>query len=287
MASDIASRDLAVLGLRTRALEVGARADDEAVVFLHGQPGSAEDWLDLLPRVAPFARGVALDWPGFGKADKPPPRAWDFSAGTYSSFLAAALAELGVRRAHLVMHDLGGVAVMWAASHPDAFASAVLIDTGVLIGFRWHPLARLMRVPGVGELMALLRNRPAFRAFVRYYNPQPRPLPRRFVDRWYQEYSRNTARAMAAFYRATAAGSMERLAEPLRRLDRPALVLWGAHDPAVSVDQAERQRESFPAAEVVVLRDSGHWPYLDDPEGGAQAIVPFLERQVARTTAAA
>jgi pimeloyl-ACP methyl ester carboxylesterase len=279
MRGGVDERAVFALGLRTRVLEVGSAGDEEAVVFLHGQPGSAEDWLELLPRVAPFARAVALDWPSFGKADKPPRKTWDFSAGTYSTFLAAVLSELGIRHAHLVMHDLGGVAVLWAAAHPGAFASAVLINTGVLVDFRWHWLARLYRAPGVGELLVALTNRPGFRAFVRFYNPQPRTLPRRIVDRWYDEYTRNTAHAMLAFYRATPAESMERLTEPLRALDRPALVVWGAHDPAVSVEQAERQRMSFPSAEVVVLPDSGHWPYLDDPEGAANSIVPFLERQ--------
>jgi hypothetical protein len=41
------------------------------------------------------------------------------------------------------------------------------------------------------------------------------------------------------------------------------------------------RRQSFPSAEVVVFEDSGHWPFLDDPERAAQLIVPFLRRQVA------
>jgi pimeloyl-ACP methyl ester carboxylesterase len=48
----------------------------------------------------------------------------------------------------------------------------------------------------------------------------------------------------------------------------------------VPVEQAERQRQSFPSAEVVILEESGHWPHLDDPEGAAAAIVPFLEHRV-------
>jgi pimeloyl-ACP methyl ester carboxylesterase len=70
------------------------------------------------------------------------------------------------------------------------------------------------------------------------------------------------------------------LAPLLAPLDRPALVLWGAHDPFVSVEQAANQRESFPRAEVVVLDDSGHWPFLDDPDRAAAAIVPFLRGQL-------
>jgi pimeloyl-ACP methyl ester carboxylesterase len=280
--AEVTSRPIAVLGgLRTRVLEAGPAEDEEAVVFLHGHPGSAEDWTDLLSRAGSFARAVALDLPGFGEAEKlRPGKAWDYSAGSYTVFLAAALRELEIRRAHLVMHDLGGIGLLWGVIDPDAFASAVIIDTGVLIGFRWHPAARLYRAPVVGELMALLTNRRGFRAVLRLYNPQPRELPAHFVERWYDRYELNSRLAALNFYRATPAPAFERLREPLRRLDRPALVVWGRHDPAVPVEQAERQRESFPSAEVVVFEDSGHWPYLDDPERAAEAIVPFLRRQV-------
>jgi pimeloyl-ACP methyl ester carboxylesterase len=41
---------------------------------------------------------------------------------------------------------------------------------------------------------------------------------------------------------------------------------------------AERQREVFPDAQVVVLNGSGHWPFGDDPERVAQVVVPFLRR---------
>lgn len=278
MAAELRQSELSAFGLRTRMLEVGPPRAEEAVVFLHGHPGSAEDWRALMEQVAPFARGVAFDLPGFGKADKP--KELDYSAGTYAAYLAFALRELGIRRAHLVMHDLGGVGLLWAATHPEAFASAVLIDTGILLDFRWHPVARLYRAPPVGELMAALTTRPAFRAVMRMYNRQPRELPPAVVERWWEDYDLPSRRAALRFYRATPPVAMERLTEPLSRLDRPALVVWGAHDPAVPVEQAERQRKSFPSAEVVVLADSGHWPYLDDPKGASAAIVPFLERQL-------
>jgi len=270
--------EIAPLGLRTRVFEVGPEYTDEAVVLLHGHPGSADDWQGLMPRIAPFARGIAFDLPGFGKAEKP--KEWDYSAGTYATYFAAAFWELGVKRAHLVMHDLGGVGVMWGAACPQSFASAVLIDTGILLDFRWHPVARLYRTWPIGEVMTALTNRTGFRAVMRLYNPQPRKLPPEIVDRWWRDYGLRTRRAALGFYRAAPPEAMQRLVEPLRRLDRPALVVWGAHDPAVPVEQAERQRRSFPSAEVVVFEDSGHWPYLDDPERAAETIIPFLERQI-------
>jgi pimeloyl-ACP methyl ester carboxylesterase len=279
--AQVVEREIPALGLMTRVLEAGLNDSEEAVVFLHGQPGSADDWRDLMGRVAPLGRVVAFDWPGWGSAERPTKDNWDFSAGVSAMFLADMLSRLGIRRAHLVMHDLGGVGLLWAAAHPDAVVSAVLIDTGVLIDFRWHPVARLMRAPLIGGAGIRMTTRSGFRAFMRYYNPQPRPLPEEVLERWWSDFTLPTRRAMLAFYRATPEKVFERLVEPLAHQDVPALVVWGAHDPAVTVEQAWHQRKSFPSAEVVVLDDSGHWPYLDDPEGTAGAVVPFLERRLA------
>jgi pimeloyl-ACP methyl ester carboxylesterase len=44
---------------------------------------------------------------------------------------------VGIDRAHLVGHDFGGLwGLQWAATHPAQFVSAVLINTGVLLGWR-------------------------------------------------------------------------------------------------------------------------------------------------------
>jgi pimeloyl-ACP methyl ester carboxylesterase len=93
----------------------------------------------------------------------------------------------------------------------------------------------------------------------------------------YDDFDRGTRRAVLKLYRAT---DMERssgaLAATLRALDRPALVIWGAHDPYVPVRYAALQREAFPSAKVVILDESGHWPFADDPASVANEVVPFL-----------
>src|ERR671914_2923212 len=86
--------ELSALGLRVPVLQGGPAGADEAVVFLHGIPGSSHDWDDLLPRVAVFARVVAFDFPGYGGADRPAD--WGHSPGRLPDFIGAALAELGI-----------------------------------------------------------------------------------------------------------------------------------------------------------------------------------------------
>jgi pimeloyl-ACP methyl ester carboxylesterase len=88
----------------------------------------------------------------------------------------------------------------WAASHPDGFASATLINTGVLPGYRWHYLARIWRTPILGELFQATSTRRAFRLLLHHGNRPP--LPRAFVDRMYDDMDRGTKRAILTLERA-------------------------------------------------------------------------------------
>ena len=252
-------------------------------MFVPGNPGSHEDFRELVLRVAPFARAVAVTLPGFGTAEKP--RDFDVTIGGYARHLAAQLDALGVRRAHLVLHDLGGPwGLEWALRHPDAFASAVLLGTGVLPDYRWHVLARIWQTPGLGEAFMATSSRRAFRVLVKR-GQRERQLPRAFVDQMYDNFDRATRRNVLRTYRAMRdAATWSAAAAPrLAPLDRPALVLWGLHDPYLPAALADRQRDAFPRATSVTLPASGHWPFADDPDGVTAEVIPWLRERVAAT----
>jgi pimeloyl-ACP methyl ester carboxylesterase len=266
-------------GINSPLLEAGPRESLEAVVFVHGNPGSIADWTRLVASVGEFARAVAMDMPGFGSADKP--EEFDYSVGGYALHLGRLLTECAVERAHLVLHDFGGPwGLAWAAANPGAIASVTLIDTGVLLDYRWHYLARIWQTPWLGELFMAATTRTGMRLLLRHGNP--RGLPVEYVDQAFDSFDAATRRAVLRLYRNTRAtnGAMQDIAKALRPWDLPAQVVWGAHDPYISVDFAERQRAVFPRAEVLILPDSGHWPFIDDPDAVANTILPFLRRQL-------
>jgi len=276
---ELRERTVEAEGIRAPVIEAGPPDATEAVLFVHGNPGSGRDWEGLVRHVGEFARAVAPDMPGFGRASKP--RDFTYRVDSYAAFLEGARRQLGIERAHLVLHDFGGpFGIVWAAQHPEAFASAVLMQTGFMRGLRWHRTARIWRTRGLGELAMAATTRGRWR---RAMNRESRcGVPREFSDRLYQEFDRDTRRAVLELYRATADPNAlaEFLAPTFRELDRPALVLWGAGDPYLPASYAAGNLEGFPSAELVVLEDSGHWPWVDDPEGAAGAIVPFLRRRV-------
>ncbi len=266
-----------VCGVRSPYLHAGPVDADEAVVFVHGNPGPAAGWRRLVARTGAFARAVAPDLPGYGGADKPD--RFDYTVDGYARHLGGILGTLSIRRAHLVLHDFGGPwGLTWAAEHPDRFASVTLVNCGVLPGYRWHYLARSWRILVLGEAVMRTGTLPAMRLLLRPGNP--RGLPRDVVERMYRDYQNPAVQlAVLRLYRATddRAVSLVYLQSRLRSLDRPALVVWGAHDPYLPVRYAERQRETFPRAEVVVLPDSGHWPMIDNPIAIEQPVLRFLK----------
>lgn len=96
----------------------------------------------------------------------------------------------------------------------------------------------------------------------------------------FNDFDRDTRAAILHLYRSV--GDREEIEREaiatLRPREFPALVIWGRDDPYLSAGLAERQREAFPSAEVHLLEDSGHWPFVDRPECVEGMLVDFLTR---------
>lgn len=281
----IETRRLTVDGIATSVLvgRSGANgAADEAVVFVHGNPDCGSDWMPLMTRVAPFVDVVAPDLPGFGAADARPDR--DYTIYSYARFLDGVIRQLGLRRVHLVAHDFGGpFAAAWAADHPDQVASITFVNTGVLLGYRWHRMARVWRTPVLGELsMRAIQPGVATRMLARE-NPG---LSARWVDTIVAHLMpEKTRRAVLRLYRATRPADMEQLAARLHQHDFDGLVVFGDADAYIPAEVAHRQVAVFPRADIRILRGLGHWCWLEDTDAVANQVVPFLRERVAATAA--
>jgi pimeloyl-ACP methyl ester carboxylesterase len=265
-------------GIQDRVLYAGPELAREAVVFVHGNPGSADDWEALGQACAEQGlRAVAPDMPDFGETAAP--AGFDHTVAGYAAFLDHVLQAVGVERAHLVLHDFGGpFGLVWAAAHPERLASVTLIDTGVLPGYKWHRMAKIWRTPVIGELFQAISSKAAMKRALAA--AEPKGLPEEFMDRMVDQYDRRTKKAVLKLYRSTdePGAAATEFSAWMAPKDIPALVVWGKGDSYLPHSYAERQREAFPSAEVHVLPDSGHWPFADAPEKVRELLVGFLGR---------
>ncbi len=262
-------------GASTRLLQAGPHQASEAVVFIHGNPGSASDWTGLVEEVGRLGRAVAFDLPDFGQSVAEPE--FTNTVEEYAGFVGEALETLGITSAQLVLHDFGGpIGLTWAAANPDRVAGVTLIDTGLLLDYKWHRMARIWQTRGLGGLINGVITRPVFRRLIT--SPEPRGLPAEFVDEMYANLDRRTKAAILRLYRdAKKIGkTSKQLVPPLAAADIPALVIWGASDSYLPTSLAERQKEAFPSAEIHILPGSGHWPFIDDPATVARLLTEFL-----------
>src|SRR4051812_37827102 len=113
---DVRESRVSVGGVSTRVIQGGPAHAGTAVVFLHGSPDSASDWVDLVAANGRFARTIAFDFPGYGKSDKGEARI-ETTDGA-ANYMQGVLEKLGVKHVLLVGHDFGGIwGLQWAVKH--------------------------------------------------------------------------------------------------------------------------------------------------------------------------
>jgi pimeloyl-ACP methyl ester carboxylesterase len=132
---------LSDLDIHTRVIESGAGMP---VVFLHGNPDNADEWLPVMAQLADRFRCIAPDLPGYGESPEPP-KSFSYSVHDQVAFLDAFLAAVKVtEKAVLVVHDIGGVmGVAWAGTNYSRLKGLLITNTVAFEGFEWFALARM------------------------------------------------------------------------------------------------------------------------------------------------
>lgn len=246
-----------------------------AVVLIHGLPGTAEDFEDVLPLLRD-RRTIAYDRPGYGFSD-----GGHHPLDRQLATLDALLSRLGAARPVLVGHSYGGtLALAYAARHPRAVGGLVLVDAaagGEEPGFRERAQARLVQALSlpVFEPVAhvtfsqLLRTASAKQGDAAAFDPSE-------VDRRHER--RLLAHSMRHEDLDAYAGELLAAGDVIAALDRrlpairtPAVVIQGDADQLVEPARGRALAAALPNARLVMV-PSGHMPPYTHPGVIANAV---------------
>jgi pimeloyl-ACP methyl ester carboxylesterase len=274
-------------GVNVRVRYVGPTTAP-VVVLLHGFP---EHWYAWRHQVQPLLqagwRVVIPDLRGFARSDKP--EGLDaYKYDVLAQDVVDVLDGLGVQKAALVGHDIGGV-VGWyaAAAAPERFTHFVAISAP-------HPAVdrSIQKAPaGLPGLFNALSKLPQLGEFaissLGYFgrwpyeqvlkaNVREGALTEADLNEYREEWSREFGvRAILDWYRAANSRPVSPKAD---RVSVPTAVIWGADDKIVSASLADSSAQRGANGTVVKIPGAGHWPHLDQPGAVADAIIAHIGR---------
>ncbi|PLW81284.1 alpha/beta hydrolase [Kineobactrum sediminis] len=246
------------------------------VLLIHGIPTNGLMWRDVIPVLSERFRVIAPDLLNYGHSDMPE-RA-DVSINAQRGIMFGLLDALGIRRAHLVAHDIGGgVAQLMAVERPERFDRLVLMDT---VSFDSWPIPEFepLQKPGAEADMALDEFVDMIRGFMPQGVVDKQVMTESVIDIYAKPWSSETGKQ--AFFRNLRRLNSEytlAIAEELQQLPHAALIVWGEKDPFQKADYGRRLEQTIPNANLVIIDDVGHWLLEEKPAQISELILDFLE----------
>lgn len=235
---------IAVGGYPVRYLVAGA---GEPVVLIHGLSGSGLWWRRNVAALAARHAVFLVDLPGFGAMRRSPQ---PFALDTAMAWLRQWMRAVGLRRANLVGHSMGGyLALRLAAEHPEMVRRLVLaapacFPSPTFLAAHLLPLATAMR-----------HLAPSFLPLLAYDALRAGPI---------------------TLLRAARAIVAQDAASDLTSIAAPTLLVWGQHDALVPPSLGDALRQDLPNSRLLVLPRAGHVVMYDQPHAFNTATLTFL-----------
>ena len=271
-------RFVTIQGLNMFAITMGAGRE---VLLIHGNPASTWSWRKVMEPLSAQFRVHAIDLPGYGFSDKPDGVPYDDSFMV--RYLMAYLDEEGIKSAVLVGNSVGGeVASEAAIKHPERISALVLIDaTGIppepgheIIDSSPPLIARMSVWPIIGPVVRSVPFRNVVRDGLRQAVYDPTEITERDVDAWYAPL-RTQGGDNAYLSRMMLTISQGRR-EQIKTIKAPTLVISGENDQIVPPWEAERYHDLITGSDLVVIKNTGHFPQEERPDAVAE-IIRFLQ----------
>lgn len=250
--------ELTIRGVTVKLHRAGA---GPIVLFLHGA-GGVPQWLPFFDTISQRYQLLVPEHPGFGGSDDP---GWIRSMPDLALFYLDLIEEAGLDGIHLIGNSLGG----WLAAEIlirdrsrfrslTQLAPAGIRTKGVPCGdnFIWGPEEAIRNLyhdqafadrilgltPTEAQMDVMLKNRFSAAKFgwqPRWFNPD--------LEKW------------------------------LHRIKLPALVMWGDDDKILPPVNAALWQRRLPDARMIMVRNCGHLPHVEQADTVARDVIAFLE----------
>jgi len=266
---------ITVGGIKIRYIVIGAGSP---VLLIHGFGEFLETWGFSIFPLSERYMVYAIDLPGFGLSDKP---VINYSIPSITKFVSDFMQALGIERASLIGHSLGGaIGLSMAVNFPDKLNKLIVVDSS--LSKETPFFYRLCTLPLIGEALMMPTIKAGLRHGIKrgFYNQDL--VTEEWVDKSYELLKMPGAkRAILSIIRSNANFSglcpETVIADKLHLAKVPTLFIHGEQDMVIPLIGAQNTCNLIPGARFEVIEECGHCPHIEKPTEFNEAVMAFLE----------
>lgn len=240
------------------------------VLLLHGWLGSWMLWRHTIEDLGKDFRTYALDFWGFGESDsaKGPP---SFTVDNFVDMVAQFMDKLGIAKAPLIGHSMGGtVSLGTAIRYPEKIVKVAVIGAPIQ-GSSLNFFLKLSGYPFIASILwtvPLLRR--VFIGTLAFLAAKEGRTVSNMVLHDVMQVS------MQSFFQSIGTLRQTDLRPRLGEIRVPTLGVYGKRDIIVNPGQRDVLKAGVKQAEIAWYTDTGHFPMIDVPVRFNQDIRNFL-----------
>lgn len=263
-------------GMEVHFRDEGNSNDSIPIVLIHGTGSSLHTFDAWTEGLKDSRRVVRMDLPAYGLTG-PFPNG-NYSIANYTAFIKDFLTALNIEQCILAGNSLGGkIAWNFVSENPDMVKKLILIDAA---GYPTHsksiPIAfELAKIPVFSKLFTFIT---------------PRFIAKTSIENVYFDKSKVTDSLVERYFELTLReGNRQAFVErfkivkdanahlKIKNIEQPTLILWGAEDYLIPLENAYQFHENLPNDTLVVLNGCGHTPMEESPLESLEPVLTFLK----------
>ena len=247
------------------------------IVLIHGTASSLHTWNAWTKELKKTNRVIRLDLPAFGITG--PNKDADYSIKGYTAFLHTFLEKLQLEKFHLAGSSLGGnIAWNYAAEHPTKVEKLILVAASGLPTYKPKPsIFKLAKIPVLSSLFLYVTPKILISKNLKEVYADDTKISDELVTRYHNMVLRvGNRQAFVDRAKADFKLDVKKNTNKLKRIQIPTLLIWGALDRWIPLDNGKRMDVLIPNSKLVVIPNSGHVPMEEHPKESLKILKSFL-----------
>ncbi|XDD50557.1 alpha/beta fold hydrolase [Leptospira sp. WS92.C1] len=255
----------------------------ENLLLVHGFPTASFDWGKIWKTLSKNRRLIACDLLGFGFSSKPK---IEYSIFLQADILEKFLNDCGIKEVSILAHDLGNTVVQELLARfitrkktgvkGLSIKKITLLNGGIFPeSHRARLIQKLLHSP-IGWILSYLMNRRSFqKSFSAVFGPNTKPSQKELDDFWNLVYSGGGTQIAHRLIRyiQERKTNRERWVGAILNSPIPIRMINGIEDPVSGAHLVSRYRELSPKADIVELKEIGHYPQVEAPEEVIRSVL--------------